>query len=116
MAGPLYSAADNETTLLTQNAASAHTDQDVSGYLVRRTSGAQSTNGSTRLRTGPGLVPYVMPAFRSTLLVVRKRMKAVITSATKTRSTPRRCSRGERGVGGSVTPAAIVAAIRLLMP
>jgi len=44
------------------------------------------------------------------------KMRAVMASATKTRSTRPRRSQGERGAGGSVTPAAIVAAIWLLMP
>ena len=103
-------------TLLAQSTPSAHTDQDVSGYRVRRMSGPQSTNGSSRLRSGPGVVPCGTPACRSVLLVMRSKIKAVIRSATKTRSTrPRRCQ-GGRGVGGSVTPAATVAAIWLLMP
>ena len=103
-------------TWLAKSTPSAHTDQDVSGYRVRRTSGPQSASGSTRVRTGPGLVPCGTPACWSTLLVMPNRMSAVMTSATKTRSTrPRRCQ-GGRGVGGSVTPAATVAAIWLLMP
>ena len=104
------------TTWLAQNTPSEHTDQDVSGYRVRRMSGAQSTNGRTRLRSGPGVVPCGTPAFLSSLLVMANKIRAVIRSATKTRSTRPRRSRGERGVGGSVTPAATVAAIWLLMP
>src|SRR5215469_15299598 len=113
---PLEEIDSGATTLLAQSTPSAHTAQDVRGYFVRRTSGPQSTSGSTRVRTGPGEVPCGTPACWSTLLVMRNKMKAVITSATNTRSTRPRRSRGERGAGGSVTPAATVAAIWLLMP
>ena len=113
---PLVETDSGATTRLAQSTPSAHTDNDVSGYRVRRTSGAQSTNGIRMARIGPGVVPCGTPACPSTLLVMRNKMKAVITSATKTRSTPLCRSRGERGAGGSVTPAAIVAAIWLLMP
>ena len=111
---PLEEIDSGATTLLAQSTPSAHTAQDVSGYRVRRTSGAQSTNGTSRSRIGPGVTPCGTPAFPSTLLVMGNKIRAVTTSATKTRSTRPRRSRGERGAGGSVTPAAIVAAIRLL--
>ena len=88
------------------------TDHAVSGYFVRRTSGAQSTTASRNSKPGLCGLWWRVFWFTSMPQVTAQQMIAVSTSAANTRSRRPRRSRGERGVGGAVTPVVIVAVIR----